>query len=125
MSLPFLRPSALPRPSTILQFLRHSSTSPNSRKPYQVLLSHSNQLPVYQHSKGGGNKLETKIKNITGDIQQLRADLRKLLAVEDEKEVRIKAVVEGQIVVKGHKRFEINQFFEKYNVGIKQKPHTI
>ncbi|CAG8983239.1 hypothetical protein HYALB_00002675 [Hymenoscyphus albidus] len=124
MSFPFLRPSALPRPSTILQFLRHS-TSLISRKPYQVLLSPSNQLPVYQHTKRGGNKLETKIKNIMGDIQQLRADLRKLLAVEDEKEVQIKAVVEGQIIVKGHKRVEINQFFEKNNIGIKQKPDTI
>lgn len=97
MSLPFLQPRALPRPSTIRQFLRYSTSAP---KPYRVLLSPSNQLPVYQQSKRGGNKLQTKIKNITGDIQKLRADLQKLLEVEDEKEVQIKAVVEGQIIVK-------------------------
>lgn len=98
MSLSFLQPRALPRPSTIRQFLRYSSTS--APKPYKVLLSPSNQLPVYQQSKRGGNKLQTKIKNITGDIQQLRSDLQILLEVADEKEVQIKAVVEGQIIVK-------------------------
>lgn len=123
MSLPFLRPSRLPRPSTIRQFLRATNTrtystpstpstseTPSSTpsspptpstKPYRVLLSPSNQYPVYQISKRGGNKHETKIKNIQGDIQALRSDLQELLSEEGKEKVDVMLKnVNGQLVVK-------------------------
>ncbi|EHL02517.1 putative 54S ribosomal protein IMG2, mitochondrial [Glarea lozoyensis 74030] len=122
MSLPFLRPSSLPRPSTIRQFLRATNTrtystpstpstpepttsTPSpinaSTKPYRVLLSPSNQYPVYQISKRGGNKHETKIKNIQGDVQALRSDLQELLSEEGKEKVDVMLKnSNGQLVVK-------------------------
>jgi large subunit ribosomal protein L49 len=141
MSLPFLRPSGLPRPSTIRQFLKISSvrsysapttpgttplstaktsvtSSPSASpadslkpsKPYRVLLSPSNQYPVYQISKRGGNMHLTKIKNIQGDIQALRNDLQEFLREPggEKGEVTVRNIT-GQIVVKV--RYKFQQFW--------------
>jgi large subunit ribosomal protein L49 len=126
MSLSFLRPVALPRPATIRQFFKISnarsystlltSEAPVSTtestpsplagpaapsKPYRVLLSPSNHYPIYQISKRGGNKHETKVKNIQGDIQALRNDLQELLSEPGkEKATVLLNSVTGQLVVK-------------------------
>jgi large subunit ribosomal protein L49 len=126
MSLSFLRPARLPRPSTIRQFLKISnvrnystptssgtpaptiqSTPPTKAapakpsKPYRVLLSPSNQYPVYQDTKRGGNKQETKIKNIQGDIQAMRRDLQELLSEPGKAQVDVTIKdISGQLVVR-------------------------
>ena len=117
MTLPFLRPMALPRPSTLNHFLgiakastvtanststSISTTTPTSAtdagKPYRVLRTTTNNLPVYLLNKRGGNLKQTRLRRIEGNINILRLDLQKALGVED-KEITINQLTQ-QIIVK-------------------------
>jgi large subunit ribosomal protein L49 len=110
MSLPFLRPLALPRPSTLTHFLgiaRVSTTTASSAtltsvpaKPYRVDRSGTNNLPVYLLSKRGGNLKQTKVRRIEGNINVLRADLQQALGV-DEKDVTINQLTQHIIIKVG------------------------
>jgi len=146
MSLSFLRPMALPRPSTLKHFLglaRASTTAtspagpassipplakpaaskskptpsnpatvPAVPKPYRVTRTGTNGLPVYLLSKRGGNLKQTKLRRIEGNINVLRTDLQKALGLE-EKDVMINQLTQ-QIIVKGHKKFEVLKFLEDH-----------
>jgi large subunit ribosomal protein L49 len=125
MSLPFLRPGALPKPSTIRYFLGtprvltttttqtfstvtiptssllSSSSQPvksQSQKPYRINLTPSQQYPIYTLSKRGGNKKLTRIRRIEGDVTALRSELQEALGLE-AKEVVINQLT-GHIIVK-------------------------
>jgi len=70
------------------------------------------QLPVYLLSKRGGNLKQTKLRRIEGNINVLRTDLQKALGLE-EKDVMINQLTQ-QIIVKGHKKFEVLKFLEDH-----------
>ncbi|KAH6677242.1 mitochondrial large subunit ribosomal protein-domain-containing protein [Halenospora varia] len=134
----FLRPRALPRTSTIQYFLRSSysttttPTSPSSEttqyyansshapKPYRVLLSPSDNLPVYTMKKAGGNRLLTKIKHVEGDIEALKRDIGVALGMEGHKEVVVNELTKC-VVLKGHKPIEVKKFLTDSGVGYKEK----
>ncbi|KAH8661608.1 mitochondrial large subunit ribosomal protein-domain-containing protein [Tricladium varicosporioides] len=136
MSAPllFLRPRALPATSTIQRFLRFSySTTPSppetkpyhansshAPKPYRVLLSSSDNLPVYTLKKAGGNRLLTKIKNVEGDIEALKKDISVALGMEGHKEVVINELTRS-VILKGHKPIEVKKFLLDSGVGYKEK----
>jgi len=117
---------ALPRVSTLHHFLgvaRVSTTStasspltppppPPSRpaKPYYVTKTPSNLYPVYTMKKRGGNMKLTKLRRIEGDVAALRRDLQEALGMED-KEVVINQLTR-HIIVKGHKKPEIEAFLK-------------
>jgi large subunit ribosomal protein L49 len=103
LPLSFLRPRALPRPSTINHFLsvaRASTTATSSTpapslaaatspsKPYRISLTSSKEYPVYHLNKRGGNMHITKIKHIEGDIEALKTDLQRTLGLQDAKDVK-------------------------------------
>ncbi|TVY49182.1 54S ribosomal protein IMG2, mitochondrial [Lachnellula cervina] len=131
LSLSFLRPRALPRPSTINHFLgaaRASTTASSSTpapslttaispsKPYRIALTKSKEYPVYHLNKRGGNMHITKIKHIEGDIDALKADLQRTLKLQDAKDVVINQLTR-HIIVKGHYRDDIKQFLGTNQVG--------
>jgi large subunit ribosomal protein L49 len=113
----FLRPMALPRPSTLHRFLgiakasttaTTSSSSPGpptptqapaaaQPKPYRVTLTPSKNYPIYTLAKRGGNMKLTKLKRIEGDVNALRNDLREAFGVDD-KEVTINQLTRHIIV---------------------------
>lgn len=114
MSLSLLRPLALPRPSSLRRFLgiaRASTTaatsssatisssvsSPSRTKPYTVLRTPSNNLPVYQRRKRGGNLLETKVQKIQGDVNTLRTELQEALGMA-EKDVVVNPVTKAILI---------------------------
>lgn len=127
----FLRPLALPHASTLSRFLSTSSTSPTKSSspssqpsksklstesagsillPYRVLRTPSQQLPIYNLAKRGGNLKQTRLRKIEGDINVLRAHLQKALGLED-KEVVINQLTR-HIIVKGHRKADIAKFLE-------------
>ncbi|OCL11944.1 hypothetical protein AOQ84DRAFT_228547 [Glonium stellatum] len=68
------------------------------RLKYHVARTPSNQLPVYQDSKRGGNLHQTLIRKITGDARVLSDDIRQHLGLRD-KDVVVNPVT-GHVVVK-------------------------
>ena len=113
----FLRPMALPRPSTIHRFLgiakastqaakvsaspvppaAAQATTPAQPKPYRITLTPSKNYPIYTLAKRGGNMKLTKLRRIEGDVTALRNDLRQALGM-DEKEVTINQLTRHIIV---------------------------
>jgi large subunit ribosomal protein L49 len=112
----FLRPMALPRPSTLHRFLGIAkayttattlSSSPGpptptqataaQPKPYRVTLTPSKNYPIYTLAKRGGNMKLTRLKRIEGDVNALRNDLREAFGM-DEKEVTINQLTRHIIV---------------------------
>lgn len=65
---------------------------------FHVGRTSSNQLPVYQDSKRGGNLHQTLIRKISGDARVLREDIREHLGLQ-EKDVVVNPVT-GHVVVK-------------------------
>lgn len=122
MSLQFLRPMALPRPTTLRYFLGVSKLSTNSassnptneailtststasqttsatvpNQPYYVYRTPSKNLPIYALGKAGGNLKQTKIKKIEGDIMKLKAQLEEAFF---NKEIRVNQLTK-QIIIK-------------------------
>lgn len=110
MSMPFLRPLGLPRPSTLTRFLgiaRASTTAASATaapstsapvKPYRVERTGTKNLPVYLLSKRGGNLKQTKVRRIEGNINVLRTELQEALGLEKE-DVVINQLTQ-QIIIK-------------------------
>lgn len=111
MGLWLLRPTALPRPSTLRAFLGRSNLStttsttavplPASHSPslpYKISRTPSQNLPVYLLAKRGGNLKQTKLRKIEGNINMLRMDLQQALGLE-EKEVVTNQLTK-QIIIK-------------------------
>ncbi|TGO25195.1 hypothetical protein BPAE_0085g00150 [Botrytis paeoniae] len=135
MSLQFLRPMALPRPTTLRYFLgvARLSTNPASssptkeaiststpipsqttpatapNQPYYVSRTPSKQLPVYALSKAGGNLKQTKIRKIEGDIMKLKEQLEDAFS---NKEIRVNQLAK-HIIIKGWCKPEVKQFLKE------------
>ena len=58
--------------------------------------STGNHLPVYTEYKGGGTKVETILRKISGDVESLKAELEKVVYPEP---VDVRA---GKLVVRGN-----------------------
>ncbi|CZS97982.1 related to mitochondrial 60s ribosomal protein [Rhynchosporium agropyri] len=99
--------SASPEPSSIISAAKTAPSAP--LKPYFVLRTPSNQLPVYQLAKRGGNMKLTRVRKIEGDVNALRNDLQKELGMSD-KEVVVNQLTR-QVMVKGHMKSQIEKFF--------------
>ncbi|KAL2072407.1 hypothetical protein VTL71DRAFT_11750 [Oculimacula yallundae] len=78
-------------------------------KPYLIVRTPSNQLPIYHLAKRGGNKKLTRVRKIEGDVNMLRSDLQAELGMS-EKDVVVNQLTR-QVIVKGHKKPEIEKFF--------------
>ncbi|KAH8595273.1 putative 54S ribosomal protein IMG2, mitochondrial [Bisporella sp. PMI_857] len=115
MSLSFLRPMGMPRPSTLKHFLGIANASTSASpvtaskqstpsapstipKPYRIARSGTNNLPVYLLWKRGGNLHQTKVRKIEGNIKALRSDLLQALRLE-EKDIMINQLTQ-QIIIK-------------------------
>ncbi|KAH7369771.1 mitochondrial large subunit ribosomal protein-domain-containing protein, partial [Rhexocercosporidium sp. MPI-PUGE-AT-0058] len=104
--------STLTSPSSALptSSMPSTSTSPATPiKPYLILRTPSNKLPIYHLSKRGGNKKLTRVRKIEGDVNMLRMDLQKELGV-GEKDVVVNQLTR-QVIVKGHMKSQIEKFF--------------
>jgi large subunit ribosomal protein L49 len=88
--------------------------------PYAISRTPSQQLPIYQLSKSGGNKHLTRIRKIEGDLSQLKTDIRAALGVEDYVIDRMGRKKENvainwttrQIVVRGWRKPELVKWAE-------------
>lgn len=86
-----LYPSPLSRPP-------QPGDPPLTPLPYHVHRTASQQLPIYNLAKRGGNLHQTRIRKIEGDVDALRRELMEALG-RGEKEVVINRLT-GHIVVK-------------------------
>ncbi|KAL8998461.1 MAG: hypothetical protein Q9169_002498 [Polycauliona sp. 2 TL-2023] len=92
-----------PRPSTKPPSSANPSPTSSSRKtttpeqpppppipditqslPYHIHRTPSQQLPVYQLAKRGGNLLLTRLRKIDGDITRLKEELQQALGLKQE-----------------------------------------
>ncbi|PVH87929.1 hypothetical protein DL98DRAFT_509455 [Cadophora sp. DSE1049] len=86
-----------------------SSPAPPS-KPYRLIRTPSNKLPIYLLWKRGGNKKLTRVRKIEGDVNVLKTDLQIALGVK-EGDVTVNQLAR-QVIVKGHMKPQIEQFFK-------------
>ncbi|KAG0635266.1 mitochondrial large subunit ribosomal protein-domain-containing protein [Tuber brumale] len=74
--------------------------------PYFVHRTENNNFPVYQEYKaGGGNKLQTRIRKVEGNLQFLRDQIEDAFRME-KGQVKINSLT-GHVIVKGRRRDEI------------------
>jgi large subunit ribosomal protein L49 len=78
---------------------------------YHVSRSSNKNLPIYTDYKRGGNLHLTTIRKITGDLSQLRDELRVYLNKKNE-DVKINPLTQ-HVVVKGHHSGLIKGFLEQ------------
>jgi large subunit ribosomal protein L49 len=158
MYMSFLRPLALPRAATLSRFLSTaaetttSSTTqaelpvaestpealaakpvsipitPSKTLSYRVTRTPSKQLPIYLLAKRGGNLKQTRIKHIEGNINKLRDEMKKVLKIEEDKDITINQLTKHIIVkvrlavgvplgftltiAQGHRKPEVAKFLE-------------
>lgn len=86
--------------------LSESEVAPNL--PYYITRTPSNELPIYNLTKRGGNLRQTRVKKISGSIDELRSDLQQELAVP-EKECVINRLT-NHVVIKGWHKPRIEAF---------------
>jgi large subunit ribosomal protein L49 len=88
------------------------ASNPVQRKieplPYFVHRTENNNFPVYQEYKAGGNKLQTRIRRVEGNLQFLRDQIESALRME-KGQVKISSLA-GHVIVKGRRRDEIVRF---------------
>ncbi|KAK3688989.1 mitochondrial large subunit ribosomal protein-domain-containing protein [Podospora appendiculata] len=80
--------------------------------PYLVSRTPSNNLPVYQLAKRGGNYKLTAIKKIDGDARTMQKWLADELGM-DLDQVRVKTPT-GHIEVVGHHKQQITEWLERH-----------
>ena len=71
----------------------------------------SNELPVYNLTKGGGNLLMTRVTKVEGDVQVLRRQLVDELCLL-EKDVTITGLGR-HVLMKGRYKMQIIDFLKK------------
>ncbi|RPA98908.1 hypothetical protein L873DRAFT_1807605 [Choiromyces venosus 120613-1] len=93
-------------------FRREGVPSPVNRTfeplPYFVSRTENNNLPVYQEYKAGGNKLQTRIRRIEGNLSFLKKQIEEAFQME-KGHVTINYRV-GHVIVKGRRRDEVVRF---------------
>lgn len=77
---------------------------------YHVSRSKNGNFPIYTDYKRGGNLHQTTVRKITGDLSQLRDELRVWLNKKNE-DVKINSLTQ-HVVVKGHCKEEVQEFLE-------------
>ncbi|KAH7382891.1 mitochondrial large subunit ribosomal protein-domain-containing protein [Cadophora sp. MPI-SDFR-AT-0126] len=87
-----------------------SPARPPPSKPYRLIRTPSNKLPIYLLWKRGGNKKLTRVRKIEGDVNVLKTDLQVALGVK-EGDVTVNQLAR-QVIVKGHMKPQIEQFFK-------------
>merc|ERR1712093_493716 len=97
-------PLSTPPPTTA------TTTSSPPLKPYRLIRTPSNKLPIYLLWKRGGNKKLTRVRKIEGDVNLLKSDLQAALGVK-EGDVTVNQLAR-QVIVKGHMKPQIEQFFK-------------
>ncbi|KAA6411730.1 MAG: mitochondrial large ribosomal subunit [Lasallia pustulata] len=129
-ALPFLRPLPPPRASFVQCLLRRISTTAQITQeaptpyptaapqttipalPYHVNRTTSNQLPIYNITKGGGGTSKlTRLRKIDGDLAVLRSDLQQALQLKDE-HIAINQLTR-HIVIKGWRKTDVAKFLEE------------
>ncbi|KKY14662.1 putative mitochondrial large ribosomal subunit [Diplodia seriata] len=78
--------------------------------PYFVQRTPSNNLPVYNAQKRGGNRKETKLRKISGDVKALQSELRAYLDIP-EHDITINPTT-GHIIAKGDHYMKIVEFLK-------------
>ncbi|KAF2219840.1 mitochondrial large subunit ribosomal protein-domain-containing protein [Elsinoe ampelina] len=78
--------------------------------PYFVTRTPSNELPVYQFHKAGGNKKLTRIRKIDGNLEALRDAVQSEFKLKKE-DCTINSLTR-QVIVKGHVKQEIEAFLQ-------------
>ncbi|CAD0010957.1 unnamed protein product [Aureobasidium pullulans] len=135
--MPFLRPLGPPRPATVRQFLRFSTSTIRSDRvsqkdapatletptlpeseiapnlPYFVTRTPSNELPIYTLRKRGGNMRLTRVKKIDGNIDVLRDALQMELGVPDAECVINRLT--NHVMIKGWHKPRIEAFLKARN----------
>ncbi|KAI9659244.1 MAG: hypothetical protein M1829_006584 [Trizodia sp. TS-e1964] len=77
-------------------------------EPYFVHRSTSKNLPIYLDYKRGGNRLETRLRKLEGNLGVLREQLIKSLKLPPE-DVAINQLTK-HIIIKGHKKDQLKKF---------------
>ncbi|KAK3070795.1 hypothetical protein LTR53_009829 [Teratosphaeriaceae sp. CCFEE 6253] len=103
---PAPHPQLAPQPVTPLPT---EKCAPNL--PYFVTRTPSNELPVYQLRKRGGNLKLTKVRKVDGDRAVLREELQGVLGLT-EKDAVVNAVT-GHVMLKGHWEKEVKVFLRE------------
>lgn len=75
--------------------------------PYFIHRSKSNNLPIYEEGKNGGNLLQTRIRKVEGNVEALRLDIIAHLGIAPEK-VHINNLTK-HVVIKGHWRKKVEK----------------
>jgi len=73
--------------------------------PYFIYRTVNNNLPVYQEYKAGGNKLQTRIRRVEGNLQFLKNQIEEAFQME-KGGVTVNPLTK-HIIVKGRRRDEI------------------
>jgi len=99
---------------TASAFRGEDAPNPVKRKieplPYFVYRTEHNNLPVYQEYRAGGNRLQTRIRKVEGNLQFLRDQIEDAFQMEKGKgQVKINSLA-GHVIVKGRRRDEIVRF---------------
>ncbi|KAK3317253.1 mitochondrial large subunit ribosomal protein-domain-containing protein [Cercophora scortea] len=89
-----------------------ATKAPLPPAPYLVSRTPSNNLPVYQLAKRGGNYKLTAIKKIQGDARTMQKWLADELGM-DLDQVRVKTPT-GHIEVVGHHKQQITEWLERH-----------
>ena len=85
-----------PLTNTIQPSTSPSTTTPTVSQqslPYLISRTPTANLPVYEHTKGGGTKHITVVRKLSGDLSALQLHLREALGLE-----------EGYLDAKGRKK---------------------
>ncbi|PGH18923.1 hypothetical protein AJ80_04343 [Polytolypa hystricis UAMH7299] len=83
---------------------------PLTNLPYFIRRTPSSLLPVYLVTKSGGTRKQTKVQKVEGDVDALRADLARVLGLDQNSPDITVNRLNNHIVVKGWRKPEIQQF---------------
>jgi large subunit ribosomal protein L49 len=102
--------SKIPSPATAE--IPETTTPPDITKlPYYIQrIRPSGQLPIYTDLKAMGTLKQTRIRKISGDGHALKRELKEFLGIQKDKDCAVNPVT-GHIILKGHWRNEVDEFF--------------
>lgn len=97
-----------------------STTTPPTKLPYLISRTPSSQLPIYEHTKGGGTKHITVLRKLSGDLNMLQAHLQEALGLSErftdakgrkKEHIRINWTTQ-QVVLRGWRAAEVKRWCE-------------
>jgi len=96
---------------TAIEFTASPSSPPSDEKTYYVYRTPSQQLPVYQKKKKNGLFPLTEIKKVSGNVEDLKAELQQALMLPDGK-IRINPV-NKHIIIKALVKNKVAAYLEQ------------